>query len=94
MGPGKHEDLQLGRSVLAKIVTIDWVTEHRKRILTTVSTVLVLLLCVIPFTKRMKGSNRSDYLAAEAAFSAWTAQTKHDLNLFKQMRAPLVRHPN
>ncbi len=93
MEQGKHEELRIARRSTAKMAAIEWVMANYKRLLTTMCTLFVLLFCVMPFTKRMKGNAKSDYLAAEAAFIAWIAQTKHDLDLYKQLKAPLNRHP-
>lgn len=88
----EHEALSDGRVVLAKMMTAHWFVEHGKQIAYASVTIAALLIFLFSWSRRSTGE-RSDYLKAEAAFSTWAAQEKHDLALFKQVNEPIERHP-
>jgi hypothetical protein len=89
----QHESLPDGRVALAKMMTMHWIGEHGKQILSAALTIAIVLFLLFFLGKRFMGSDRSDYLKADAAFSTWVAQEKHDPGLFKQLSDPLVRYP-
>ncbi len=85
----QEEKLPIGRIVIAKEFCSDWIAEHGKLILGIVSVIIVLLCAVLPFVSR----KRFDYLAAQAAYSAWASAATSDSKLFEELEKPLSANP-
>jgi hypothetical protein len=85
--------LPIGRIALAKTLAVDWVSEHSKIVLASLATVLILLFCLFQLTGRFEAQKKSDYLAAQTAYSAWISAAASDGVLFKDLEKPLNRHP-
>lgn len=86
----QEEKLPIGRIVIAKEFCSDWIAEHGKLILGVFVVVIVLLCAVLPFASR----KRFDYLAAQAAYSAWASAATSDSRLFAELEKPLSSNPD
>jgi hypothetical protein len=85
--------LPFGRVAFAKAFCADWISEHSKIILVSLATFLVLCFCLFQFMGRFSNGNKSDYLEAQTAFSAWTAHEVPSHKIPKALANPLNRHP-
>jgi len=87
------EILSEGRVVLAKIVTLRWITSHAKQIFYTLCTLIALLVFLFSFSKKFMSNPVSDYVKVQTAFANWAGKESHDKALFKELSVPLSRHP-
>lgn len=85
--------LPIGKIALAKTFAIDWVLQNSKTLISVLLTAFVLLFCLYQLSGKLSSQSRSDFLEAQASYSAWISAVASDAKLFKQLEAPLKRHP-
>jgi hypothetical protein len=88
-----QERLPIGKIALAKTFAIDWVSENSKTVLAALATLFVVLFCLYQLSGKVSSQRRSDFLEAQASYSAWISAVASDAELFKQLEKPLKRHP-
>ncbi|MES2122521.1 MAG: hypothetical protein V4492_07065 [Chlamydiota bacterium] len=90
---GPKEPLLIGRAAFAKVLCVEWLTNHGKTILLSIATLIVATFSLYQIYNRIGSGARSGHFEAERAYQAWISKESGDAAQFQKVERALKGHP-
>ncbi len=91
---GPKEPLLIGRAAFAKVLCVEWLTNHSKTILLSFATLIVATFSLYQIYNRVGSGSGAGYFEAERAYQTWISQESSDAAQFQKVERALRGHPD
>ncbi|HSW86832.1 MAG TPA: hypothetical protein VLG49_04960, partial [Rhabdochlamydiaceae bacterium] len=93
MADEKEDVISIGRFSEFKNQSMDWLIEHKKSILYTITIAMMFLFLAYQFFSKFHKKSESDYIQADVSFHRWIASNDSNAEFFDVLKKSIVKHP-